>query len=302
MNALTGDSVQGGGKIGRPIVARLLETTLFHVTILTRQNATSNPDFPSAATVRAVDYNSLASLEAALRGQDAVVSAMAFEAIHEQKNIVDAAANVGVRRIVPSEYGNDTLNPKLATVPIYQPKIAIREQCERLAAEKPPFSWTTVQNASFLAPDWTLDFIVDVKDRGCDVKDGGNVLFCATTYTDIAQAIVGILTHLEETANRPVRISSVNTTQNEIIAIAKELGAVDGWHITHSRTEDLEAEARRRWSEGDHSEEVIAMFINRAFIGDGWGGYFPERDNELLGIKGLQREGLKNIVKLAMER
>lgn len=226
---------------------------------------------------------------------------MAFEAIQEQKNLVDAAANAGVRRIIPSEYGNDTLNPKLATVPIYQPKIEIRERCEQRAVETPSFSWTTIQNASFLGPDWTLDFIVDVKRRTCDVKDGGDVLFCATTYSDIAQAVVGILTHLDETANRPVRISSINTTQNEIIAIAKELGAAEGWNITYSQTEELEAEARRRWAEGDHSDEVIAMFINRAFIGEGWGGYFPELDNELLGIKGLQRDGLKDIVKLAME-
>ncbi len=227
---------------------------------------------------------------------------MAFEAIHEQKNLVDAAASAGVRRIIPSEYGNDTLNPKLATVPIYQPKIEIRERCERRVGENPSFSWTTIQNASFLGPDWTLDFIVDVKKRTCDVKDGGDVLFCATTYSDIAQAVVGILTHLDETANRPVRISSVNTTQNEIIAIAKELGATEGWNITYSKTEELEAEARRRWAEGNRSEEVIAMFINRAFIGEGWGGYFPKLDNDLLGIKGLGRDGLRDIVKLAMER
>lgn len=259
-------------------------------------------DFPADVTVREVDYNSLESLEAALQEQDALVSAMAFEAIHEQKNLVDAAVNAGVRRMIPSEYGNDLLNPKLAAFPIYQPKIAIRQRCERMAAKNPDFSWTTIHNASFLGPDWTLDFIVDVKQRKADIKDGGDVLFCATTYDDIAQAVIGILTHLEETANRPVRISSVNTTQNELITIAKELGATDGWDLTYSKTEDLEIEALQRWAKGDHSDEVIAMFINRAFIGHGWGGYFPVRDNDLLGIKGLNRDELKAIVKLAIER
>lgn len=283
-------------------MARLLATKLFSITILTRRNGAQGHKFPAEATVKAVDYASLPCLETALQGQDAVVSAMAFEAIQEQKNLVNAAAKAGVRRIIPSEYGNDTLNPKLATIPIYQPKIEVREQCEQRATENPSFSWTTVQNASFLGPDWTLDFIVDVKQRKCDVKDGGDVLFCATTYSDIAQAVVGILTHLEETANRPVRISSINTTQNEIIEIAKELGAAEDWNITYSKTEELEIEARRRWAEGDHSEEVIAMFINRAFIGEGWGGHFPKLDNELLGIKGLGKDGLKEIVKLAIER
>lgn len=227
---------------------------------------------------------------------------MAFEAISEQKNLVTAAVKAGVRRMIPSEYGNDTLNRKLYDVPIYQPKIAIRESCEKYAAENPSFSWTTIQNASFLGPDWTLDFIVDVKNRKADIKDGGDVLFCTTTYEDIAQAAIGIFTHLDETANRPVRISSFNTTQNDIVDIAKELGATDGWELTHSSTEEQEKEARKRWAEGDHSDEVVAMFINRAFIGKGWGGYFPVLDNELLGIKGLEREEFVNIIKLAINR
>ncbi|KAI1371624.1 NAD(P)-binding protein [Hypoxylon crocopeplum] len=289
------------GKIGRPIVEHLLASKLFSVTVLTRDQ-NRQLGFPANVTVTEVDYDSIESLEAALKGQDALVSAMAFEAIHEQKNVVDAAANAGVKRMIPSEYGNDLMNPKLAAFPIYQPKIAIRKRCEQKAAENPTFSWTTIHNASFLGPDWTLDFIVDVKQRKADIKDGGDVLFCATTYEDIAQAVIGILTHLEETANRPVRISSVNTTQNELVTIAKELGATDGWDLTYSQTEDLESEALRRWAEGDHSDEVIAMFINRAFIGKGWGGYFPVRDNDLLGIKGLERDELKAIVKLAIDR
>ncbi|KAI0836207.1 NAD(P)-binding protein [Hypoxylon sp. FL0890] len=289
------------GKIGRPIVDRLLASKQFSVTVLTRDGK-RQLDFPADVTIKEVDYDSLESLENALKGQDALVSAMAFEAIHMQKNLVDAAVKSGVKRMIPSEYGNDLMNPKLAAFPIYQPKIAIRQLCEQKAAENPSFSWTTIHNASFLGPDWTLDFIVDVKDRSADIKDGGDVLFCATTYDDIAQAVIGILTHLDETANRPVRISSINTTQNELVSIAKELGATDGWNLTYSKTEDLESEAFRRWAEGDHSEEVIAMFINRAFIGKGWGGYFPVLDNELLGIKGLNREGLKAIIKLAMDR
>lgn len=279
----------------------LLASKLFSVTALTR-DGTRQRGFPTGVAVKQVDYDSLESLEAALQGQDALVSAMSFEAIHVQRNLVDAAAKAGVKRMIPSEYGNDLLNPKLAAFPIYQPKIAIRERCEQLARENPSFSWTTIHNASFLGPDWTLDFIVDVKNRKADIKDGGDVLFCATTYQDIAQAVIGILTHLEETANRPVRISSVNTTQNELIAMAKELGATEGWDITHSDTAHLESEALRRWAEGDHSEAVIAMFINRAFIGKGWGGYFPVRDNDLLGIQGLDRDELKAIVKSAMDR
>lgn len=199
----------------------MLESKLFdEVRVLTR-TATEHC-FPPQVSVREVDYASIASLEAALRGVDCVVSAMSFDAIASQQNLIDAAAAVGVSRVIPSEYGNDTMNPKLATMPIYQPKIAIREQCQRKVVETAGrFSWTVVMNASFLAPDWTLDFLVDMVNLKCDIKDGGDILFCATTYDDVARAILGIILHPEETANRPVKISSIDTTQNEILEMAQ---------------------------------------------------------------------------------
>ena len=91
-----------------------------------------------------------------------------------------------------------------------------------------------------------------------------------------------------------MRIATVVTTQDEIIAMAMELGAIEGWEI--------ERKARGRWAKGDRGEETIAMVINRAFIGKGWGGYFPVLGNELLEIKRLKRSELKEIAMLAMER
>ncbi|KAK1502014.1 hypothetical protein CTAM01_05452 [Colletotrichum tamarilloi] len=116
----------------------------------------------------------------------------------------------------------------------------------------------------------------------------------------IGQAVIGILTHLEETANRPVKISSVETTQNEIVEISKSIDPTGEWEVKHSRTEDLEKIAHERWSKGDHSEEVVEMFINRAFIGTE-AGYFPVTDNKLLGIEPIGREGLEQIIKTAIK-
>ncbi|KAJ4394879.1 hypothetical protein N0V93_004099 [Gnomoniopsis smithogilvyi] len=290
-----------GGTIGQPIVRTLLLSKRFdEVRVLTRTGATHG--FPPEVSVREVDYASPASLEAALRDVDCVVSAMSFDAIDAQQNLVDAAAAAGVSRMIPSEYGNDTMNPKLATMPIYQPKIAIRERCQRKVLETGgKFSWTVVMNASFLAPDWTLDFLVDMLNLQCDIKDGGDVLFCATMFDDVARAILGIILHPEETANRPVKISSIDTTQNEILKMAQEI-CPDGWKITHSSTEDLEKQGRERWAKGDHSFEVQSMLINRAFLGKGWGGYFPEKDNELLGIKGISKQELGQVIEVALGR
>lgn len=291
------------------------------VRVLTRSAA--HHTFPAGVVVKEVDYASQPSLEAALRGVDGVVSAFAFEVIGQQRTLVDAAAAAGVRRLIPSEYGNDTMNPKLATMPIYQPKIAIREQCQRLALaaaaddKRGPehgFSWTVVMNASFLGPDWTLDFLVDMTHRKCTIKDGGDVLFCAATYADIARAVLGIFCHPDETRNRPVKISSIDTTQNELLALAREVDAEanaeadasaaerPAWDISYANTEDLEREGRARWAAGDESFEVQSMMINRAFLGPGWGGFFPEKDNELLGVQGLDRSALKDMIREALQK
>ncbi|KAK1958560.1 hypothetical protein LY78DRAFT_373895 [Colletotrichum sublineola] len=174
------------------------------------------------------------------------------------------------------------------------------------------FEYTTVQppyptldpvipTVSFLAPGYALNFLVDVDNKKALIKDGGDILFNATTMPHIEQAVIGILTHLEETANRPVKISSVETTQNEILDIAKKIDPAAEWDIKHCRTEDLKKTALGRWAQGDHSEEVVEMFINRAFLGKGWGGYFPETENKLLGIEPIGREGLEKIIRTAME-
>ena len=270
----------------------LSASKLFRITVLTRQG--SKKTFPSDIEVKAVDYESIPSLEAALQGQDALVSTMAFEAIDVQKNLVDAAFNAGVRRMIPSEYGNDTRNPNLASIPIYQPKIAIREYLDQKVAERPSFSYTIIMTSSFLAPGYALNFLVDVDNKKCEIKDGGDVLFSATTMESIAQAAIGILLHLDETANRPVKVKSVDTTQNEILAIAQKAEPTAQWDITHVKTEDLEKEARESWAEGDHSERVVEKFIWRAFLA--WAGYFEHTDNDLLGIKALDKVGLEELV------
>lgn len=245
-----------------------------------------------------VDYNSLPSLESALDGQDALVCALAYDAINIQRNLIDAAVNAGVRRIIPSEYGNDIRIPHIATIPIYQPKLAIHKYLDQKVAVTSSFSYTMIESSSFLAAGYALNFLVDVDHRKCNIKDGGDVPFSAATMEDIAQAAISILVNLNETANRPVKIKSVDTTQNDILAIAQRAEPAAEWDITYAMTEDLEKEARESWETGDHSEPVVEKFIWRAFLTGG--GYFKETDNKLLGIRGLDKAGLEELVKAAV--
>lgn len=271
------------------------------IKVLTRQ--TSSHVFPEGVMVERVDYGSVPNIKGALRGVDGLVSALSFDSIETQRNLVDGAFAAGVRRMIPSEYGNDTQNPKLATVPIYLPKIAIREHLDRKVAKgKGAFSYTVVINASFLHPGYAFNFLVDVDKKKALIKNGGNVLFYAATLAHIGQAVVGIFTHPDETANRPVKIRSIETTQNEILAMAQKIDPAAVWDLSYCRTEEEEKKAHERWAKGDRSEEVVEMFINRAFLGEGWGGHFPVVDNELLGIEEIGKQGLEDIVRAAMKK
>ena len=116
-----------GGNIGAPILKQLIEAG-FKVTVLTRLESTST--FPSEAQVAKVDYDSESSLKDALRGQDALISTITTASVSQQHKLVDAAISVGVKRIIPSEFGCDTLNPDNRKLPAFGQKIAVQQQLE----------------------------------------------------------------------------------------------------------------------------------------------------------------------------
>jgi len=58
-----------------------------------------------------------------------------------QTALIDAAAKAGVKYILPVEYGSDTGHPKVAALPLFQPKVAIREHIEDLAKTHKGLSW-----------------------------------------------------------------------------------------------------------------------------------------------------------------
>ncbi|KAK7230019.1 hypothetical protein V2G26_002189 [Clonostachys chloroleuca] len=72
------------------------------VTVISR----SSQEVPAGARALQADYNSINSLSSALKGHDAVVSAVGAAGIVGQKVIIDAAILAGVKRIIPGDYGS----------------------------------------------------------------------------------------------------------------------------------------------------------------------------------------------------
>ncbi|KAI9053484.1 hypothetical protein LZ554_002439 [Drepanopeziza brunnea f. sp. 'monogermtubi'] len=182
--------VGASGTLGAAILKELLDSRLFEITVLTREG--NSRTFPPEIKVVKVDYTSLESLTEALAGQDAVVSAVASQAVATQKVLIDAAVKAGVKRFLPSEFGVDLKNPKARALPVYAAKVEIEEYLDALAV-KNDISYTLVYNGPFL--DWALrnEMFLNFKERKAEIYDGGDQFFSTTRLSTVGKAVRGIL-------------------------------------------------------------------------------------------------------------
>ncbi|KAI0166923.1 NAD(P)-binding protein [Hypoxylon sp. FL1284] len=278
------------GNVGPSLVKQLLEDG-FQVTALTRKGATHT--FPASVTAVEVDYASPASLEAALRGQDAVISAVGFDGLPQQLPLVSAAAAAGVKRFLPSEFGGDATNEKTSALPPFEPKKAVLDALRREAAGG-KMTYTLISTGPFLDMGLRFGMFVDAKNKTANLYDGGDVRFSTTTLESVAKAVSGVLRNLEATENRNVRVHSVSTTQNALLAKAKKAVGTDGWTVNVVKTDDVLAGAHAKLKETGEVDRI--GFIVSAVWGQGYGSDFQDVDNELVGVRKLTEDEVQSMV------
>jgi len=88
-----------------------------------------------------------------MKGADALVITISVTALNQQSIFINAAAEAGVKRIMPSEFGADLDNPKTAVLNGFAVKLEVRRLLERLAVEGKT-AWTAVSNGAYL--DWSM--------------------------------------------------------------------------------------------------------------------------------------------------
>ncbi|KAL4930416.1 aromatic alcohol reductase [Aspergillus undulatus] len=290
------------GNLGPAILSAVSSSLKFTVTVFTRAGS-SPPTLPLNVKSLKVNYDSIDDLTAHLRNlnTDAVVSTISHTAGSAQTNLIRAAATAGVSRFLPSEFGSDLDNAINRVAPAYAPKIAAQELLKELAGEG-KITYTVVYNGAFL--DWGLavGFPISPARKTAVLHDGGHRVYSTTTLKAVGQAVVGVLSHPEETENRVVRVGEATTTLQELLEIAKEVVGTDGWEVTEPDVESEVEKASALLKQGVVSRETIMPFIYRAIWGEGAGGLFERTDNELLGIETLDRQGLKRIIEEVVKK
>lgn len=255
---------------------------------MTRESSEST--FPSSVKVIKADFASVESLTQALKGQDAVVSAVGTEGLLGQKELIDGAIAAGVKLFIPSEFGSDLGNPKTAALPVFGYKLPVNAHLEEKVKTNPDFSYTQIRNSAFL--DWGLErgFVFDWHNNSPKIFDGGDRPFSLTTLASVALAVVGVLNHPAETKNRAVFIHDIITTQNKMLEIAQKHTPGEKWEPVHVKISDVQKVSYDGLAKGDYSMNTMAGFLFVSIFGEGYGGLFDKVDNELLGVPGNKTE------------
>lgn len=297
MSSITKVALAGAtGNLG-PAILNALINGGFQVTVLTRKS--SNHSFPSSVNVIPVDYDSLESLTNALKGQDALVSTLAGVALDKQLLMVEAASKAGVKRFIPSEFGSNTLNEKTSALPFFKDKVAVLDALKKEAESgSSGMSYTAICTGPFLDWGMMVGFVINVKGKSVNLYDGGDRPFSTTTLPTIGKAVVSVLKHPEETANRTVYVQDTATTLKKLAAMGKKAtGGEEGWQENVVKVDDLlEGAWAELKKENPVPEKFVYPFIMASIWGEGFGCHFEKLDNDLLGIKQMSDDEVQELV------
>ena len=255
--------VGGSGSVGTPIMQALLNAKQFEVTILSR--ASSKSTFPAGLKVIKTDYTHEALVKA-FKGQDAVVSTMTTLSVDQQKPLIDAAVEAGVRRVLPSEYGVDTSDRSIGDI---VPAAGAKNETVTYLKTKEAsgLSWTAVIVGAFFDSDYMFPGLLgfNLPEKSVTLFDGGDIEFEATTLAQIGRSVAAILAHPDETANEYVYVNSFTTTQNRMLKAFDGLGGLK-FKVTPAKIEDYSDAAQEKIRSDPNKGSVYVQGVTEAII------------------------------------
>ncbi|KAJ5118892.1 uncharacterized protein N7443_007822 [Penicillium atrosanguineum] len=242
-------NLKASGSIGKIILSSLVSSANFSITVISRKG--SEAVFPRGVTVLKSDF-SKASLEAAFRGQDAVVSVVGATAFNEQKALVDAAICAGVQRFIPSEFSaNSQSDAVLQLLPLFGQKNDLIKYLK--SKEASGLTWTGIATSGLF--DWGLQnrFLeFDISTRTATIWDGGDKSFTLTNEKQLGQSVISVFENPRETSNQYLYVASVETTQNEIVTTLEKVTG-GRWTINNTTTDEQVSAAIEKLTAGDFS-------------------------------------------------
>ncbi|KAK6355175.1 hypothetical protein TWF696_004293 [Orbilia brochopaga] len=304
---------------GKHIAAELLKRGKFNITALTRSESTA---IPAGITPAVIDYNDHASIVAALRGQDVIIITLSVTAPPDtQQKLIDAAADAGVKFIIPNEWGYDVERDPEFTKNMLVGEKGVKNR-EYIRSKGIPF--VGVNGGfwyEFSLGGSEIRYGFDFNKNTLTLFDEGDIKISTSTWEQVARGVAGVLSlpinpdgpddkspTISSYYNKSVCVESFNLSQKDMFeSIKRVTGTTDAdWTITHEPTKERYARAMGLMAANDFH---LGPTVSKAMKGFGMGMYtcaffpnspasMPNLQNEVLG---LPKEDLDACTKKGIE-
>lgn len=233
-----------------------------------------------------------------MKGKDALVDATSNPADPTLSiRLVDAAVAAGVYRILPAEFSSDPENSKARHLPPFQGKSQAYKYIQKLGREN-KITWTAVSNHALF--DWGLrmGFVgIDLAGKKIDYMNDGTLVIPWTLMSSVGTAVANILLRPEETRNRVCYIYDILKSQKEVADLTKSALGNEGWQEQKLDMDKVFEEAMTELQAGNVTFKVIGDMIRFSISTPGFVEVPEKDDNELLGVKLLSDEEVKQSIK-----
>lgn len=208
---------------------------------------------------------------------------------------IEAAIKAGVYRFIPSEYGVNIRNPLVRKMPFMKTKQKIEQRLVD-AAKEGKLTYTSIYGGGFV--EWVLTYeeLMPISQRRFNIQSDGNMPFSITKMNDYAKAVVGALSHPEDTENEVMLIESYRPTQLQILASAREVLPGD-WQVEYVDMDKNAEIAEQKMFAGQFDISVVDPMVFKIMFTPGYGGQIDGIHNDLAGITRMTDNELKGIVK-----
>lgn len=258
----------------------------FKTTVLTRSAALVT-DLPPGVDVKEADYNSKESLIQALKGQDALVSTVAMSAIENQKLMIDAAIEAGVKHFIPAEYTIATRDPKAQWIPIYSSVLDIEHY---LMDREKQMDWTVVQCGALIEFSLDYPFVLDFDNATATLWDGGENPLSICTCAIVGKAIASLLKLPEKVQDHVVRVHGGLLTQRQALQMARKYSDRE-WTVIDRDAEPEILKNMDAIKQGLSGDALLLAFMTIMAAATFGNGHFEARytkpDNAWLGIDSM---------------
>lgn len=287
------------GTVGKYITAELLKNPSIALTAISREGSTST--IPSGVKEAKVDYDDHSTLVAALKGRDALIITMGTRAPKEQQHkLVRAAAEAGVKWIMPNEYSPDiTGNPEMGKDALLGPAAQeVHDLIESLGVS----SWVGLTSGYWYQYSLIISpnaFGFDFKEKKATFCDDGLTKTNVSTWAQSGRAVAALFSLpvlpqdendtqpcLSQWRNRESHVKSFLVSQREMLdSVLRVTGDKESdWTVEYIPAKERYAQGVEMMKGKERYGGYVRCMYTRVFYKDGSGEFEDQLDNGRLGL------------------